>query len=164
MPGACLAEKSRFYTGILKYTENEAGIAAVMGHEVAHAIARHGNERMSQQMLTQFGTTAAARMMESKPQQMQKIFNTALGVGTQVGILLPFSRLQESEADRIGLILMAKAGYDPREAIEFWRRMSQSKKSTPPEFLSTHPSDQRRINDLQKHIPEALPHYKGRTG
>ncbi len=157
MPGGKIA----FYTGILKFTQNDAGVAAVMGHEVAHAIAQHGNERMSQQMITNFGTTAVAKMIEEKPAMTQQIFNTAVGVGAQYGILLPYGRLQESEADRIGLILMAKAGYDPRQAIEFWKRMRDAKSSAPPEFLSTHPSDQRRINDLKKHLPEALTHYRG---
>ncbi len=155
MPGGKIA----FYTGILKLTQNDNGIAAVMGHEVAHAIAHHGNERMSQAMLAQVGTTALATAMQDKPALTQQLFNSAVGMGTQVGILLPFSRLQESEADRIGLILMAKAGYDPRGAVKFWERMSAISQGAPPEFLSTHPSDQRRIRDLNKLLPEALKHY-----
>ncbi len=156
MPGGKIA----FYTGILKFTQNEAGIAAVMGHEVAHAIANHGNERMSQSMIANFGTAALSKAMESQPGKTQQLFSSALGLGTKYGVILPFSRLQESEADRIGLILMAKAGYDPKEAIQFWKRMSSSKSSAPPEILSTHPSDKRRISDLNKLIPEALTHYK----
>ena len=157
MPGGKIA----FYTGILKYTQDETGIAAVMGHEIAHAIAKHGNERMSQGLLAQAGTTVLSTALANKPQATQQLFMTAFGVGTQVGILLPFGRKHESEADRIGLILMAKAGYDPHAAIDFWKRMAQSKKAAPPEFLSTHPSDQRRINDIRSHLPEALAHYPG---
>ena len=152
MPGGKIA----FYTGILKFTQDEVGIATVMGHEVAHAIARHGNERMSQGLLANAGTTALSVALQNKPQQTQQLFMTAFGMGAQVGILLPYGRLQESEADRIGLILMAKAGYDPHAAIDFWQRMAQSKKAAQPEFLSTHPSDQRRIDDIKKHLPEAL--------
>ena len=155
MPGGKIA----FYTGILKYTQDETGMAVVMGHEVAHAIARHGNERMSQGMLTNLGTSALSVALQNKPQQTQQLFMTAFGLGAQFGVLLPYGRFQESEADRIGLTLMAKAGYDPRAAIEFWQRMAQSKKAAPPEFLSTHPSDQRRINDIKRHLPEALAHY-----
>ena len=160
MPGGKIA----FYTGILKYTQDEVGIATVMGHEVAHAIAKHGNERMSQGLVANLGTTALSVALQDKPQQAQQLFMTAFGLGAQYGILLPYGRLQESEADRIGLILMAKAGYDPRAATEFWQRMAQSKKSAPPEFLSTHPSDQRRINDIGKHLPEALTHYNKARG
>lgn len=156
MPGGKIA----FYTGIWKFTKDETGIATVMGHEVAHAIAEHGNERMSQSLLAEAGTTVLSLAMQSQPALTQRIFNTAMGIGTQVGILLPFSRLQESEADRIGLILMAKAGYDPRRAVEFWERMRDAKTGEPPELLSTHPSDQKRINNIQEHLTEALTHYK----
>ena len=157
MPGGKIA----FYTGILKYTQDETGMAAVMGHEVAHAIAKHGNERMSQSMLAQIGNVALSTAIRDKPQLTQQLYMTAFGLGAQIGILLPYSRLQESEADRIGLILMAKAGYDPKGAIHFWERMRQSKSGAPPEFLSTHPSDTRRINDLERHLPEALTHHSG---
>ena len=156
MPGGKIA----FYTGILKYTQDELGIATVMGHEVAHAIAKHGNERMSQGLLANAGTTALSVALQNKPAQTQQLFMTAFGLGTQFGVLLPYGRLHESEADRIGLVLMAKAGYDPHAAIGFWQRMAQSKENAQPEFLSTHPSDQRRINDITKHLPEALGHYK----
>ena len=156
MPGGKIA----FYTGILKYTQDETGIATVMGHEVAHAIAKHGNERMSQGLVAKAGTTALAVALQNKPQQTKQLFMTAFGLGAQYGIMLPYGRLHESEADRIGLVLMAKAGYDPRAAIGFWERMAQSKKAAPPEFLSTHPSDQRRISDIKKHLPEALAHSK----
>lgn len=154
MPGG----KIVFYTGILKHTKNEAGMAAVMGHEVAHAIANHGNERMSQSLMQEFGTAMLSKALADKPAQTQALFQAAVGVGTQLGLVLPFSRMQESEADYIGLVLMAKAGYDPNEAIQFWQRMSAGKAAHTPEFLSTHPSDARRIEELKRHIPEAMKH------
>src|SRR5512134_61021 len=116
-----------------------------MGHEISHAIAEHGNERMSQGLMTQMGGMALSVALAEKTKETQDLFMTAFGVGSQVGILLPYSRLQESEADRLGLIFMAMAGYDPREAVGFWKRMSAGKKGAPPEFLSTHPADNKRI-------------------
>lgn len=156
MPGGRVV----FYTGILPIAENETGVAVVMGHEVAHAIAEHGNERMSQQMVAQFGGMALSQLLREKPQATQQLWMTAYGVGAEVGALLPFSRLQESEADELGLTFMAMAGYDPRQAVDFWQRMSKSKGGgAPPEFLSTHPSDSTRIADIKKHLPAALEHY-----
>jgi predicted Zn-dependent protease len=157
MPGG----KAAVYTGILPYTQNETGLAVVLGHEVAHALADHGNERMSQALLANMGGMALSVALSTQPQQTQQLFTTVYGVGANVGFLLPYSRLHESEADRIGLTLMARAGYDPREAIPFWQRMSkQEGKSKPPEFLSTHPASETRIADIKKYIPEALPYYE----
>jgi predicted Zn-dependent protease len=158
MPGGKVA----FYTGILPVTQDDNGIAVVMGHEVAHAIARHGNERMSQALLAQLGGTTLSIALQEKPEQTRELWLAAYGVGTNVGILLPYSRKQEIEADRIGLSIMARAGYDPRTAIPFWERMSKlGGGNQPPEFLSTHPANQRRIEDIKKEIPEAMKYYKG---
>ncbi|MEE9431499.1 MAG: M48 family metallopeptidase [Melioribacteraceae bacterium] len=157
MPGG----KVVFYTGILPICKDEAGVAVVMGHEIAHAIAEHGGERMSTGLLTQLGGMGLALALQNKPQQTQQLWMTAFGIGAQVGVMLPFSRLHESEADHLGLIFMAMAGYNPRIAPEFWKRMAANKGGqAPPEFLSTHPSDQTRINDLNKLMPEALQYYK----
>jgi len=156
MPGG----KVVVYTGIMPITQSEAGLATVMGHEIAHAIARHGNERMSQGLTTQLGGLALDVALSSKPNETRNLFLAAYGVGTSVGILLPYSRLQESEADRIGLVFMSMAGYDPREAINFWERMEKaSQGGQPPEFLSTHPSHKTRIEELKKQLPEALKYY-----
>jgi predicted Zn-dependent protease len=157
MPGG----KVVVYTGILPITKNESGLATVMGHEIAHAIARHGNERMSQALATQLGGMALSVALSSEPQQTRQLFMQAYGLGAQVGVLLPYSRLQESEADEIGLIFMAKAGYDPRKAVDFWQRMEkQSGGGAPPEFLSTHPSPKSRIEDIKEHLPEAMKYYR----
>jgi predicted Zn-dependent protease len=156
MPGG----KVVVYTGILPITQNEVGLAVVMGHEVAHAIAEHGGERMSQSLIQQMGGIALNVALEQKSEQTKQLWNTAYGVGTQVGVMLPFSRTHETEADKLGLIFMAIAGYDPNESIAFWQRMSQNKSAKVPEFLSTHPSDQTRINDLKKFLPKALKYYK----
>lgn len=157
MPGG----KVVVYTGLLPVTQTEAGLAVVMGHEVAHAIAEHGNERMSQGLLTQMGGIALSEALATKPAETRALYMTAFGLGAQVGVLLPFSRTHESEADRLGLIFMAMAGYDPNEAVTFWQRMAASKGGqAPPEFLSTHPSDATRIGDIRKHLPEALGYYK----
>jgi predicted Zn-dependent protease len=157
MPGGKVA----FYTGILPFTRNETGAAVVMGHEVAHALAQHGNERMSQGLLVQLGGITLAKALEDKPELTQNLWLQAFGLGAQVGILLPYSRKHELEADRIGLIIMAKAGYDPHEAVTFWERMKEaSGGQAPPEFLSTHPSDDKRIAGLQQVLPEALRYYQ----
>lgn len=149
------------YSGLLPVARDETGLAVVMGHEIAHAIARHGSERMSQQLMAQMGGVALGTALQNKPEQTQQLWMTVFGAGTQLGVLLPFSRAQESEADRLGLIFMAMAGYDPRGAVEFWQRMSQaSGGAKPPEFLSTHPSDSTRIANLQKLLPEAQAYYK----
>jgi predicted Zn-dependent protease len=156
MPGGKVA----FYTGILPLTQDETGIAVVMGHEVAHAMAKHGNERMSEALLVQLGGVGLSVALAKQPNQTKQIFLGVYGVTANVGIMLPYSRLHESEADRIGLVLMAKAGYNPREAIPFWQRMNKQGGSKPPEFLSTHPAPETRIKDIQSHIPEAMKYYK----
>ncbi len=156
MPGGKVA----FYTGIMPICKDEAGVAVVMGHEVAHAIANHGRERMSQGMVANglLGTVGAA--LGQNPGLTKQLALQAAGIGAQVS-MLKFSRQHESEADKIGLIFMAMAGYDPHEAPEFWKRMSaQSGGQAPPEFLSTHPSPNTRINDLNAAIPEAMKYYK----
>ena len=156
MPGG----KVVVYTGILPVTQSEAGLAVVMGHEVAHAIAEHGSERMSQGLVTQLGGMALSEALANKPAETRALYMTAFGLGTQVGVLLPFSRTHESEADRLGLVFMAMAGYNPNEAVAFWQRMAAGKTGgSPPEFLSTHPSDKTRISDIQKHMAEALQYY-----
>lgn len=156
MPGGKVA----VYTGILPYTRDETGLAVVMGHEIAHALARHGSERMSQSLLVSMGGVALAVALREKPSATQQIFMAAFGLGANVGILLPYSRVHEYEADRIGLTLMARAGYDPREAIPFWERMMQQGGARPPEFLSTHPATEGRIAKIKEFIPEALPYYE----
>ncbi len=159
MPGG----KVVIYTGILPVTRDESGLAVVMGHEVAHAVAEHGNERISQMLLTELGGMALSVALKEKPEQTQAMWMTAFGIGSQLGVLLPYSRLHESEADHLGLIFMAMAGYDPHEAIRFWERMAAAKQGqAPPEFLSTHPSDDRRIRNITKLIPEAMKYYKPR--
>jgi predicted Zn-dependent protease len=156
MPGG----KAAVYTGILKYTQNETGLAVVLGHEVAHAIARHGNERMSQGLLAQMGGAALSVALSQNSAATQNLFMQAYGAGATVGLLLPYSRLHENEADRIGLTLMARAGYDPREAVPFWQRMNEQGGRRPPEFLSTHPAPATRIDNIKRYIPEALVYYK----
>ena len=132
-----------------------------MGHEIAHAIAQHGNERMSQQLVAQLGGIALATALATKPAQTQQLWLGVFGAGASVGILLPYSRLQENEADELGLTFMAMAGYDPRKAVDFWERMSKGKEGqAPPEFLSTHPSDQTRIRKIKSLIPKVMPYYK----
>lgn len=156
MPGG----KVVVYTGILPITKDENGLAVVMGHEIAHAVAKHGNERMSQGLLAEMGGVALSVALRDKPQQTQQLFMNAFGVGAQLGLLLPFSRVHESEADHLGLIFMALAGYDPHGAVTFWERMAQQGETKPPEFLSTHPSDQTRINKIKAELPEALKYYQ----
>ena len=156
MPGGKVA----FYTGILPVCEDETGIAVVMGHEVAHAIAKHGGERMSQGLMMQLGGMALSEALSSKPEETQALYMTAFALGAQYGAMLPFSRQHESEADHMGLIFMALAGYDPQAAPVFWQRMSDLGGGAPPEFMSTHPSDATRIRELNEHMPEALKYYK----
>ncbi|MCF6342163.1 MAG: M48 family metallopeptidase [Bacteroidales bacterium] len=156
MPGG----KVVVYTGILPITEDETGLAVVIGHEIAHAIAEHGNERMSQELLRQAGGVALSVALQNNPEQTRNYWLAAYGLGSEVGVMLPFSRLHESEADHLGLIFMAMAGYNPEEAPAFWERMSQVGGEKPPEFLSTHPSDETRINNLRKWMPEALEYYE----
>ena len=156
MPGG----KVVFYTGILPYTRNEDGVAVVMGHEIAHAVAAHGNERMSHMLAVQFGGLALSVALAQRPGETQGLWMAAFGLGAQVGLLLPFSRLHEYEADRLGLTFMAMAGYDPREGVKFWERMAQKQGGKkPPEFMSTHPSDEKRIANIKQLIPEVMPYY-----
>jgi predicted Zn-dependent protease len=157
MPGG----KIVVYTGLLAVTQNEAALAAVMGHEVAHALLQHGNQRMSQQMGAEAVGLGLQVALSSKPSATQDLFMSAYGVGGQVFVLLPFSRKHELEADDWGLKFAALAGYDPREAINLWKRMEKAGDGQkPPEFLSTHPTEGRRIEQLQKLMPEALKLYK----
>ncbi len=157
MPGG----KVVVYTGLLPVTQGEAGLAVVMGHEIAHAIAEHGNERMSQGLLAQFGGLALEEALASQPSSTKELWMSVYGVGAQYGALLPYSRLQESEADRLGLIFMAMAGYDPNTAVSFWQRMaSQKGGAAPSEFLSTHPSDATRIEEIKRLMPEAMGYYR----
>jgi len=150
LPGGKVA----VYTGILPVTGDENGLAVVLGHEVSHALAHHGAERMSDQTLM---TVPLAVLTENQSAETQELINAAFGIG----VALPFSRKQESEADHIGLILMAKAGYDPHHAVTFWERMSQAMKGqAPPAFLSDHPSDASRVQKIKEELPEALTYYK----
>jgi predicted Zn-dependent protease len=156
MPGGKVA----FYTAIMPICADENGVAVVMGHEVAHAIANHGAERMSEQMVAQLGMNVLGAAIGANPTGTQQIFMQAVGIGTNIG-MLKFSRKHESEADHMGLIFMAMAGYDPNGAPKFWERMSAgSGGQQPPEFMSTHPSHDTRIKDLQGWIPEAMGYYK----
>lgn len=157
MPGG----KVVVYSGILPLTKDETGLAVVMGHEVAHAVAGHGNERMSQGLMVQFGGMALEKALEQKPAETRQLYMSAFGMGAQLGVLLPYSRLHESEADHLGLIFMAMAGYDPHQAVDFWKRMAANKNGqAPPEFMSTHPSDATRIKQIEKLLPKALKYYK----
>lgn len=158
--------KIGIYTAILPITKNDAGLAAVMGHEVAHATARHGGERMSEQLLVSLGGLALDVALAEKPEQTRALALTAYGVGTTLGRTLPHSRAQELEADRMGLTYMARAGYDPREAVEFWKRFKNYKGggSSVPAFLSTHPTDDRRIAQLQNLLPDAIKEFEKSGG
>jgi predicted Zn-dependent protease len=147
-------------SGILPYTLDKNGLAVVLSHEIAHAVARHGNERMSQQLLIEFGGVALNEALKNKPAETKNIYNTVYGVGSQIGVMLPYSREHELEADKLGLIFMALAGYDPRTAVSFWERMSSAGGNKPPEFMSTHPSDARRISEIKNAMPEVLQYYK----
>ena len=161
LPGGKIA----VYTGIFPVAKTEAGLAAVMGHEVVHALARHGAERMSQGQLTNVAVQAAGAMVGAAGDGglLSQATMAALGVGAQVGVLLPFSRAHESEADYIGILLAADAGYDPRESVHLWERMEQlSSGGGPAEFLSTHPGHETRIQQLKKWMPEAMAIYQGR--
>lgn len=155
LPGGKIA----VYTGILPIMQNEAGMAAVMGHEVAHAVARHGGERVSQSIAVNLAGQAVAYGFSGASPAAQQAAMAAYGVGANVGVMLPFSRSHETEADSLGLVYAAKAGYDPREAVELWKRMKAASGNRPPEFLSTHPSTDRRIDDLQSQMGEAMQLY-----
>jgi predicted Zn-dependent protease len=151
MPGG----KVVFYEGILPLTQNESGIAVVMGHEIAHAVAKHSNERMSQQLLFQYGASLTSILLSNKSEATRVGVNALYGIGGQLGVILPYSRKHEYEADRLGLIFLAMAGYNPEDAIVFWERMS-AVGANPPEFMSTHPSDKNRIAKMKENLPEAL--------
>jgi predicted Zn-dependent protease len=156
MPGG----KVVVYTGILPIAQGEAGLAVVMGHEIAHAFAKHGAERMSQGLLVELGGVALSTALKDKPELTKDLFMQSYGIGSTLGVL-KYSRVHESEADHLGLIFMAMAGYNPEEAISFWQRMAAQKTGAqPPEFLSTHPADQTRIQDLKNFLPEAMTYYK----
>lgn len=158
MPGG----KIVVYTGLLPITQNEAALAFVMGHEVSHAIFQHGNERISQQLGAQVLGAGLQVAMSNKPAETQNAFMLAYGIGATAGVLLPFSRKHELEADRFGMRWAAMAGYNPQEAIPLWQRMEKASENNakPPEFLSTHPSEGRRIEQLKKYMNEALRYYK----
>lgn len=155
MPGGKVA----VYEGILPYTKTETGLAVVLGHEIAHAIARHANERLSQQMLIEYGANLTNVLLMDKSTAVQQSVGMLYGVGAKVGVALPNSRKQELEADRLGLIFMAMAGYNPREAIPFWERMNKQGGDNS-DFLSTHPSGSKRIAQIQEYLPEALRYYR----
>jgi predicted Zn-dependent protease len=160
LPGGKVA----VYTGILPVTRDDAGLAAVLGHEVAHAIARHGGERVSQGLVVQIGLAATqVALSRNDPATVQQV-TALLGAGATVGLLLPWGRSQESEADHLGLIFMAKAGYHPSAARDLWLRMAEAAKGRerPPEFLSTHPSEATRVRQIEAWIPEALQYYQPR--
>lgn len=160
LPGGKVA----VYTGILPITRDDAGLAAVIGHEAAHAIARHGGERASQQLLAQFGQAGTQLAVSQRDPLIQQAVLAGYGGLATVGVLLPYSRTQESEADHLGLIYMAKAGYHPSAARDLWVRMAEASKGRerPPEFLSTHPTEATRIKQIEAWLPEALQHYKPR--
>jgi predicted Zn-dependent protease len=155
MPGG----KVVFYSGILPICKDEAGIAVVMGHEIAHAIARHGNERMSQGLAIQFVGIAGNVALSQKSDTVRQIFNVAYGLGSQLGLVLPYSRMHESEADEMGLMFMAMAGYNPEVAPDFWNRMNALGDARPPEFLSTHPDPSKRAAKLKEYMPRAKVFY-----
>lgn len=156
MPGG----KVVVFTGLLPVTKDESSLAFVMGHEVAHAVARHGNERVSQGLVAQMGGIALDVAMSQKNAQTRVLVQQAYGMGVTVGGILPFSRLHESEADKLGMVFMAMAGYDPSKSSELWARMSAaSGGGKPPEFLSTHPSDAKRMAEMKKFLPQAMKYY-----
>ena len=157
MPGG----KMVVYTGLLKVTQSEAGLATVVAHEIAHVFAKHGAERMTQGLIVEMGGVALSKALANRPDKTKNIFMKSYGAGAQVGLLLPYSRIHESEADHLGLIFMAMAGYNPNEAVNFWQRMSVAKQGSQTlEILSTHPADSTRIRNIQQLIPKAMQYYK----
>ena len=158
MPGGQIA----FYEGIMPVCGDDNGIAIVMGHEVAHAVAKHGNERLSQQLAIQMGGIALSEALKTKKEETQQLALLAFGVGSQLGVQLPYSRTHELEADELGLYFMAMAGYDPQTAPGFWEKMNAQGGERPPEFLSTHPDPANRIENLKKVMPKALEYYQSK--
>jgi len=158
MPGGQIA----FYEGIMPICQDDNGVAVVMGHEIAHAVARHGNERMSQQLVIQMGGVALSEALSNQKETTQQLAMLAFGVGSTLGVVLPYSRTHETEADELGLYFMAMAGYDPRTAPAFWERMMAQGSTRMPEFLSTHPDPANRIRDMQKNMPKAMEYYQAR--
>ncbi|GAB1416947.1 M48 family metallopeptidase [Paludibacter sp.] len=156
MPGG----KVVFFEGILPVAQTETGVAVVMGHEIAHAVANHSKERLSQQMLMSLGATVVDVVLSEKSDLTRTSVQTLFGIGAQLGVILPYSRQHEYEADRLGLIFMAMAGYDPNEAVSFWERMSQNDSGMQLEFLSTHPANEKRIANMKKVLPEALGYFQ----
>jgi predicted Zn-dependent protease len=146
------------YTGILRYTKDEAGLAVVMGHEIAHAVANHGGERMSQQLAVVLGGVSLEIALQQQPEQTRDLFNLAYGVGSTLGTLA-YSRTHEYEADKLGMVFMAMAGYDPERALTFWEEMSAIPGVAPPELLSTHPNSQNRIKAIRDYIPKANKYF-----
>ena len=157
MPGG----KVVFYSGIMPIARDDAGIAVVMGHEIAHAIANHGGERMSQQLAITLGGVSLDVALQKEPQLTRDIFNSVYGVGSQLGTLA-YSRTHEYEADKLGMVFMAMAGYDPERAVTFWQEMAEIPGQAPPEWLSTHPSSQNRIKEITKYIPKANKYFRPR--
>ncbi|HCM22617.1 MAG TPA: peptidase M48 family protein, partial [Porphyromonadaceae bacterium] len=158
MPGG----KVVVYTGLLPVTQNEETLAVVVGHEIAHVVAKHSHERLSQQVATQYGGAIAGGLLGGSSSGTKQLAQAALGLGAQYGVMLPYARTQELEADELGLIFMAMAGYNPQVAISFWKRMSQqSQGGSGPEFMSTHPNDAKRIAQIESNMPNILPYYKG---
>lgn len=156
MPGG----KVVFFEGILPVTQTEAGVAVVMGHEIAHAIANHSKERLSQQILLSYGASAADLLFSQKSETTRYGIQTLYGLGAQLGVILPYSREHEFEADRLGLIFMAMAGYDPNEAVAFWERMSANDPNAQLDFMSTHPTNAKRIANMKKVLAEAMGYYQ----
>lgn len=158
MPGG----KVVVYTGILPVAGDANGLAVVIGHEIAHVFAKHGAERLTQGLLVEMGGIGLSRAIREKPQATRELFMTCYGLGAQIGLVLPYSRVHEMEADRLGLIFMAMAGYDPHHALTFWQRMAERAKGQPrpPEFLSTHPADSTRIQAIRGLLPEAMEYYR----
>ncbi len=156
MPGG----KIVVYEGLMKIISSDDELAVVLGHEVAHAVAKHSNERMSQQVLAQYGAGILGQALSGKSEAVQQIAGQVYGLGANYGVILPFSRKHESEADRIGLVFMRLAGYNPEVAVEFWKKMASSSTSSVPEIASTHPSDARRIADIEKELPDVMKNYR----